>query len=59
MLYTAPMYKVIEGNGGKCLGYVNDTTIYVHGSVKGNTEKLSKLLAICTKWGRTTIQTLT
>jgi hypothetical protein len=46
------MYKVIEDNGGKCLRYVDDITIYVHGSVKGNTEKLSKLLAICTKWAR-------
>jgi hypothetical protein len=27
MLYTAPMYKVIEDNGDKCLGYVDDITI--------------------------------
>ena len=46
------MCKVIKDNGGKCVVYVDDITIYVQGSVKGNTEKLSKLLAICTKWAR-------
>jgi hypothetical protein len=52
MLYTAPMCKVIKDNGDKCVLYVEDITIYVHGSVKGNTEKPSKLLAICTELAR-------
>jgi hypothetical protein len=46
MLYAAPMYKVIEDNGGKCLGFFDDITFYVHGNVKENTENLSKLLAV-------------
>jgi hypothetical protein len=45
------MYKVIEDNGGKCLGFFDDVTIYVHGNVKENTEKLSKLLAVGTEMG--------
>jgi hypothetical protein len=56
-----PCNKVIEEIGGKCLGFFDDITIYVHGNVKENTEKLSKLLAVGTKWARDhfTIRTLT
>jgi hypothetical protein len=38
--------------GVSVLGFFDDITIYVHGNVKENTEKLSKLLAVGTKWAR-------
>lgn len=51
LLYSAPLYKIVEAEGAKIIGFVDDATISVQGdSLKENTESLSEILAKCDEY---------
>jgi hypothetical protein len=53
LLYSAPLYKIVEAEGAKIIGFVDDVTISVQGdSLDENTEKLSGILTKCDEWAR-------
>jgi hypothetical protein len=50
LLYTTPLYKIIEDQGFETAGYIDDITIYCHGKPAENANRLSQILKECEKW---------
>ncbi len=50
LIYSTPLYGVIEEAGAKASGFIDDITIRVRGKVEENAKRLSIILDKCVKW---------
>ncbi|KAA8898491.1 hypothetical protein TRICI_006553 [Trichomonascus ciferrii] len=53
LLYSGPLYKLVEDEGTKIIGFVDDVTISVQGdNLDNNTAKFSEILTKSDEWSR-------
>lgn len=52
LIYTTPLYDMVEAEGLQVTGFVDDITIYTRGSMEENTERLSKALRMVCEWAK-------
>jgi hypothetical protein len=52
LIYTAPLYDIVEAEGLQVTGFVDDITIYTRGSMEENTGRLSRALGKVCEWAK-------
>ena len=52
LIYTTPLYGIVEAEGLQITGFVDDITIYTRGSMENNAKRLSTALNMVCKWAK-------